>query len=154
MMRKVGNQKPFWSPQLDPATIGRSCPSNKSAKIAALREAGLEGEIGRRPAGLLFLGAAKARGSQAARRQGGPRLRLITQQSEDCFGVSIKAAPMVGNFLSRNGGALATLAMAQALTSPRLLPRVQKQKCLQIIQEMILFSSGCTRGVHGRYRFQ
>jgi hypothetical protein len=66
-MRKVGNQKPFWSPQLDPATIGRSSPSNKSAKIAALREAGLEGEIGRRPARLLFFGCGKgARGAGRA----------------------------------------------------------------------------------------
>jgi hypothetical protein len=104
MMRKVGNQKPFWSPQLDPATIGRSSPSNKSAKIAALREAGLEGEIGRRPARLSFLGAAKARGSRAAWRQGGPRLSLITRQSEDCFDDSIKAAPGAGNFFQEMAG--------------------------------------------------
>src|SRR5712664_1967742 len=28
MMRKVGNQRFFWSPQAYPATIGRSFPSN------------------------------------------------------------------------------------------------------------------------------
>jgi hypothetical protein len=44
------------------------------------------------------------------------------------------------------------LAIAQALVSPPLLLREQNQKCLQIIQKMILFSSGCTDRVQGQYR--
>jgi hypothetical protein len=44
------------------------------------------------------LGAAKARGSRPAPGAQEARLRLITRQSAAGFVVSIKAAPMVGNF--------------------------------------------------------
>jgi hypothetical protein len=66
----------------------------------------------------------------------------------------IKTAPFARNILPENPTRPATLAIAQALASRRLLLQVQKQKCLQFTHGMILFWSCCTSGVHGRYGFQ
>jgi hypothetical protein len=66
----------------------------------------------------------------------------------------IKAAARVGNIYQERGRLSATLAMTEALGASQLLPGKQSQNCSQFKQGMISFWSGCTGGVHGRYRFQ
>jgi hypothetical protein len=66
----------------------------------------------------------------------------------------IKAAALVGNIYQQSGRLSATLAMTEALAAPQLLSGKQNQNCSQFEQRMISFWSGCTGGVHGRYRFQ
>jgi hypothetical protein len=81
-------------------------------------------------------------------------LRLITQQFAASSVAPIKAAASAGNIYQQSRRLSATLAMADALAAPQLLPGKQNQKCSQFKQRMISFWSGCTDGVHGRYRFQ
>lgn len=67
------------------------------------------------------------------------KMRLIIRQSAGCAVASIKDAPFDGNIAKEVRRLSATLAIAHALASRRLLPTVQNQKCLQFVHWMILF---------------
>jgi hypothetical protein len=57
------------------------------------------------------------------------RLRLFPRQSARLSMVSIKAAPFARNIPKESRSLPATLAIAQALASQRLLPCEQRQNC-------------------------
>jgi hypothetical protein len=125
-----------------PATIGHSLPSNKSAKRCT---AGCRHDQETLP-GLAALGADfEVRQRRAGRALGEPQIvrpkprDALFCSSRRPFHPADQTRAISAQLSSGNQGRPATSAVAQVLTSRLLLPTMQKQDCLQFIQETILF---------------
>jgi hypothetical protein len=145
-MRKVGTEASNRSLLVTTRLPGHHRPvlaKQLKCQIAALRDPGQRAKY---PASARwrsqFRGAAKTRGWRFGRGSDGPIWACTAPDYAAVGGRLIaptKPAPIAQKHLSGNQARSATLAIAQALATQRVPSTVQNQKCLDFIQETILF---------------